>query len=146
MGLSLLLASLGPLPAAAQNAPAPPSTAPGPVAPALPAPSGPAGGTQPAPSAATSPDVDPGMQRVAACKEKALGRLKAASPSVDDIYLDVDGLTIASTKDGRIGDTPVSGVIMGEAYIQRDRKDEPNRFLCLTGAKGEVLFTFFTVR
>ncbi|MCB4768256.1 hypothetical protein LGR54_06525 [Ancylobacter sp. Lp-2] len=142
VGLSLLLASFGPLPATAQTAPASPSTTPGA---ATPAPPGPAGGTQPAPSAATSPEVDPDMQRVAACKQRALERLKAVSPSVDDIYIDVDGLTIA-TANSKIGETPVNGVIMGEAYIQRDRKDEPNRFLCLTGAKGEVLFTFFTVR
>ncbi|GLK86309.1 hypothetical protein [Ancylobacter defluvii] len=145
------------LPAAAQNpAPAsppqvnappgnaPPAAAPAPK-PAPTAPAGPAGGTQPAPSAATSPEVDPDMQRVAACKERALERLKAVSPSIDDIYMDVDGLTIA-TANSKIGDTPVSGVIMGEAYIQRDRKDEPNRFVCLTGPKGDVLFTFFTVR
>ena len=146
------LTPLALLPAAAQNpapanappANAPPAAAPTPT-PAPTAPAGPAGGTQPAPSAAKSPEVDPDMQRVAACKERALERLKAVSPSIDDIYMDVDGLTIA-TANSKIGDTPVSGVIMGEAYIQRDRKDEPNRFVCLTGPKGEVLFTFFTVR
>ncbi|MBS7542648.1 hypothetical protein KHC19_05865 [Ancylobacter oerskovii] len=148
-GLTALVPLAGVLPAAAQDqAPAtPPPASPAPSAPPPPAasPPGPAGGTQPAPSAAKSPEVDPDMQRVAACKQRALERLKAVSPSVDDIYIDVDGLTIA-TANSKIGETAVNGVIMGEAYIQRDRKDEPNRFLCLTGAKGEVLFTFFTVR
>lgn len=106
---------------------------------------GPAGGTQPAPSAATSPEVDPDMQRVAACKADALKNLKQASPSIEDIYIDIDGLTIAQAE-GKLGDTEVKGVIMGEAYIQRDRSDTANRFLCLTDAKGEVLFTFFTER
>lgn len=108
-------------------------------------PPGPAGGTQPDASAATSPEVDPDMQRVAACKADALKKLKQRSPSIDDIYIDIDGLTIAQAE-ATLGDTPVKGVIMGEAYIQRDRSDTANRFLCLTGAKGEVLFTFFTER
>ena len=108
-------------------------------------PPGPAGGTQPEPSAANSPEVDPDMQRVAACKADALAKLKQRSPTVEDIYIDVDGLTIAESE-STLGNTAVKGVIMGEAYIQRDRSDTANRFLCLTGAKDEVLFTFFTER
>lgn len=105
----------------------------------------PAGGTQPEPSAATSPQVDPEMQRVAACKAQALAKLKERSPSIEDIYIDVDGLTIAQAN-AKLGETDVKGVIMGEAYIQRDRSDSANRFLCLTGTDGKVLFTFFTER
>ncbi|MCS0504664.1 hypothetical protein [Ancylobacter mangrovi] len=140
--------------APAANAPAakppaakpPAATLPATKPPATPAPPpGPTGGTQPAPSAADSPEVDPDMQRIAACKAEALKRLKLRSPAVDDIYLDVDGLTVAHA-DLKIGDTPVKGVIMGEAYIQRDRSDTANRFLCLTGDKDQVIFTFFTER
>lgn len=121
-------------PAFAQQPPAGTHTSPGPE-----------GGTQPDESAASSPEVDPDMQRVAACKAEALKKLKQRSPSIDDIYMDVDGLTIAQA-DAKLGDTEVKGVIMGEAYIQRDRSDTANRFLCLTGANGNVLFTFFTER
>ena len=121
-----------------------PATGPAPAAPkateALPA-----GGTQPLPAAATSPDVDPDMQRVAACKAQALAKLKQKSPSIEDIFIDIDGLTIAES-DGKLGETAVKGVIMGEASIKRDAADSANRFLCLTGDKGEVLFTFFTER
>lgn len=141
---ALLLAALGiaalPLPVFAQQPAPAPAAPPAPVAPP-----GPAGGTQPAPEAAAAPNVDPDMQRIAACKAQALARLKQRSPSVDDIYIDVDGLTVA-TADAKLGDTAVKGVIMGEAYIQRDKSDSANRFLCLTGEKGEVLFTFFTER
>lgn len=133
---ALLIAALGlaalPLPAFAQQQA--PATSPGP-----------ASGTQPEAGAAAAPEVDPDMQRIAACKAQALARLKQRSPSVEDIYIDVDGLTVA-TADARLGDTAVKGVIMGEAYIQRDKSDSANRFLCLTGEKGEVLFTFFTER
>lgn len=113
-------------------------------APETPAP--PAAGQAVPPGTPDQPTTDadtPDMRRIAACKEHALTRLKARSPSVDDIFIDVDGLTVAEA-DGKLGDTAVKGVLMGEAYIRRDRSDRPNRFLCLTGDKDEVLFTFFT--
>lgn len=145
-----LLGALLPLAAQQPAQTPPPAATPGKPAPeAQPSgshtPPGPNDGTQPDESAARSPDVDPDMQRVAACKAEALKKLKQRSPSVDDIHIDIDGLTIAQA-DAKLGDTPVKGVIMGEAYIQRDRSDSANRFLCLTGEKGEVLFTFFTER
>ncbi|ADH89314.1 conserved hypothetical protein [Ancylobacter novellus DSM 506] len=145
LGCAALLSLLGAGPLLAQQAPPAPQPAPQPAPVEQKAPPGPPGGTQPDASAAKSPEVDPDMQRVAACKAEALKKLKQRSPSVDDIYIDIDGLTIAQA-DAKLGDTPVKGVIMGEAYIQRDRSDSANRFLCLTGAKGEVLFTFFTER
>ncbi len=134
-----------PAPAArpADAAASPPAPAPAP-------PEKPAAAEAPLPPAAsgTEPPAagpDPDMQRVAACKAQALARLKQASPTIDDIFIDVDGLTIADAN-SKLGDTEVKGVLMGEAYIQRDRSDRANRFLCLTGADGKVLFTFFTER
>ncbi|MBS9476126.1 hypothetical protein [Ancylobacter radicis] len=142
---AILVAALA-FPALAQEPPAahnpPAAVAPHP-APA--APPGPDGGTQPDPAAANQPDVDPDMQRVAACKADALAKLKQRSPSIEDIYIEIDGLTIAQAE-SKLGDTKVKGIIMGEAYIQRDRSDTANRFLCLTGENDEVLFTFFTER
>lgn len=100
---------------------------------------------QAAPDEPSAEAGDKDMQRVAACKATALARLKEKSPSIDDIFIDVDGLTIADA-DGKLGNIAVKGVLMGEAYIQRDRSDRANRFLCLVGANEEVLFTFFTER
>jgi hypothetical protein len=105
----------------------------------------PAPAANPAPGEPSTNADDPAMRRVAACKDRALARLKEQSPSVEDLYFDVDGLTIAQAR-SKLGDTEVRGVIMGEAYIKRDRSDRANRFLCLTGADGEVIFTFFTER
>jgi hypothetical protein len=140
--LSVLLAAGS---AGAQTAPAP--SPPAKPAEPVPAPKPPqAAPATEAPADEPSVDAsDKDMQRVAACKERALARLKEQSPSVEDIFIDVDGLTIADA-DGKLGDTAVKGVLMGEAYIRRDRSDQANRFLCLTGANGEVLFTFFTER
>ncbi|GGF50003.1 hypothetical protein GCM10007301_06570 [Azorhizobium oxalatiphilum] len=82
---------------------------------------------------------------VLACKQKALVLIRQKSPSVEDIFIDMDGLTVAKA-DTMVGNTKVVGVMMGEAYIQRDQTDNIHRFLCLTGEGGKVLMTFFTER
>ncbi|MCK0198583.1 hypothetical protein MWN34_16910 [Ancylobacter sp. 6x-1] len=163
--LTAVLLSGVTMPALAQTAAPVPPPAPAPqVAPAPPAkpdaakvpekapapPVKPAEAEAPKPVGGMQPEVEDAamtrdMQRVAACKEQALARLKQKSPSIADIFIDVDGLTIAEANQ-KLGDTEVKGVLMGEAYIQRDRTDHANRFLCLTGADGKVLFTFFTER
>lgn len=84
-------------------------------------------------------------ERAAACKAHAIARLKARSPSVDDIFIDMDGLTIAKA-DVVVGQEKITGVLMGEAYIKRDRSDKAHRFLCLVGEKDKVVMTFFTER
>jgi hypothetical protein len=43
-----------------------------------------------------------------------------------------------------VGDTPIKMVVMGDAYLQRDKTDKPNRFVCLLSDKGKVVLTFFT--
>jgi hypothetical protein len=64
-------------------------------------------------------------------------------PSVKDIILDMDSLTI-SNANSKVGDTPVRTIIMGEAYLERKESGKSQRFLCLIGAKGKVQLTFFT--
>ncbi len=80
---------------------------------------------------------------VVACKATALIALSEKDPSIKDIFIDLDGLTVAKA-DTKIEDTPVRHIIMGEAYLQTNRKDKPRRFLCIIGDKGKVLLTFFT--
>lgn len=126
-----------PVAAAAQPAPAP-----------LPPPA-PAAPTPPPPQAKASAQAEAEGEQdnalVAACKARALSVLKQKSPSVEDIFIDMDGITVARA-DLTVEATKVEAVIMGEAYIQRDRSDKVHRFLCLTGAQGKVLMTFFTQR
>jgi hypothetical protein len=38
----------------------------------------------------------------------------------------------------------VKTIIIGDAYLERTKSEKPNRFLCIIGAKGKVLLTFFT--
>jgi hypothetical protein len=82
------------------------------------------------------PEVD-------ACRASGLAALKDRSASIDNLTFDIDSLAI-SKADTKVEDTPIKMVIMGEAYLQRDKSDKPNRFVCLIGEKGKVVLTFFT--
>lgn len=35
-------------------------------------------------------------------------------------------------------------MVMGEAYVQRQTGDKPNRCVCLVSDKGKVVLTYFT--
>ncbi|ANY85008.1 hypothetical protein BB934_43100 (plasmid) [Microvirga ossetica] len=80
---------------------------------------------------------------VEACRLSGLVAIKERSPSLDQITLDMDSLAI-SKADTKVGDTPIKMVIMGDAYLQREKSDKPNRFVCLVSEKGKVVLTFFT--
>jgi hypothetical protein len=89
------------------------------------------------------PANNPSSAELTACKATALIALSKNDASIKDIFIDEDGLTnvAASTK---VEDTPVTRIIMGEAYLQTNKQDKPRRFLCLIGEKGKVLLTYFT--
>jgi hypothetical protein len=80
---------------------------------------------------------------VDACRLSGLVALKERSPAIKDLTFDIDGLAI-SKAETKVEDTPIKMVIMGDAYLQREKTDKPNRFVCLIGEKGKVLLTFFT--
>jgi hypothetical protein len=95
--------------------------------------------------ASPAPAEKPASPELAACKTTAMAAITAKEPEIKDIVVDEDGLTIA-VSETKIGDTPVTRIIMGEAYLKTDKSDKPRRFLCLLGEKGKVLLTFFTQR
>ncbi|WP_210492492.1 hypothetical protein [Microvirga antarctica] len=80
---------------------------------------------------------------VEACRLSGLAALQKRSPSLDQITFDMDSLGI-SKADTKVGETPIKMVIMGDAYLQRDKTDKPNRFLCLLSDDSKVVLTFFT--
>jgi hypothetical protein len=82
-------------------------------------------------------------EEVESCRLAGLMALKERSPAIKDLTFDIDGLAI-SKANTKVEDTPVRMVIMGDAYLQREKTDKPNRFVCLIGEKGKVLLTFFT--
>ena len=98
-------------------------------------------GLTPSVARAQSPD----SPEIAACKATGLLALKEKSPSVRDVILDMDTLTV-SKANTKIEDTPVRTIIMGEAYLERKEAAKSQHFLCIVGEKGKVLLTFFTAR
>jgi hypothetical protein len=96
-------------------------------------------------TAMASPAFSQIPPQVEACRKSGLAALQQRSPSLDEIVLDMDSLAI-SKADTKVGDTSIKMVIMGEAYLQRDKTDKPNRFLCLLSDEDEVVLTFFTAQ
>ena len=85
----------------------------------------------------------PPSPELEACKTTGLLALKERTPAIKDVLIDPDAVTIAKA-DTKVEDTPVKAVIMGEAYLEKNRTEKPHRFVCLIGEKGKVLLTFFT--
>jgi hypothetical protein len=78
-----------------------------------------------------------------ACRSTGLLALQEKNPSIKDIWLDVDGMSVAKANT-KIEDTPIRTIVIGDAYLTKGQKDTRRTFLCLIGEKGKVLLTFFT--
>ena len=82
-----------------------------------------------------SPELD-------ACRSTGLIALKERNPSIKDLSFDVDGMTIAKANT-KVEDTVIKTIVIGDAYLEKGKKDTRRTFLCLIGEKGKVLLTFF---
>ena len=91
----------------------------------------------------TMPSVAQVPAEVEACRLSGLAALKERSPSLEHLTFDMESLAISKAAT-RVEDTPIRMVVMGEAYLQREKSDKPNRFVCLVSEKGKVVLTFFT--
>jgi hypothetical protein len=78
-----------------------------------------------------------------ACRSSGLIALKERNPSISNVWLEMDGMTVAKAN-AKVEDTPIRTVIIGDAYLEQGKKDTRRTFLCLIGEKGKVLLTFFT--
>jgi hypothetical protein len=78
-----------------------------------------------------------------ACRSTGLIALKERNPSIKDVTFDIDGMTIAKANT-KVEDTVIKTVVIGDAYLEKGKKDTRRTFLCLIGEKGKVLLTFFT--
>jgi hypothetical protein len=78
-----------------------------------------------------------------ACRSSGLVALKERNPSISDVSLDMDSMTVAKAN-AKVEDTPIRTVIIGDAYLEKGKKDTRRTLLCLIGEKGKVLLTFFT--
>jgi hypothetical protein len=68
------------------------------------------------------------------CRSTGLVALRERNPSITDITLDVDAMTVAKANT-KIEDTPIRTIVIGDAYLEKDKKDTRRTFLCLIGEK-----------
>lgn len=78
-----------------------------------------------------------------ACRSTGLIALRERNPNITDVSFDIDGMTVAKANT-KVEDTPIRTIVIGDAYLEKGRKDTRRTFLCLIGEKGKVLLTFFT--
>ena len=67
-----------------------------------------------------------------ACRSTGLIALRERNPSITDVALDVDGMTVAKANT-KVEDTPIKTIIIGDAYLEKGKKDTRRTFLCLIG-------------
>jgi hypothetical protein len=85
-----------------------------------------------------SPEAD-------ACKASGLIALRQRAPQVKDVIIDLDSAKVINA-DTAIEGVPVRTVVIGDAYVEKGRKDKPQTLVCLIGEKGKVLMTLFSDR
>ena len=78
-----------------------------------------------------------------ACRSTGLIALRERNASITDVAFDLDGMTVAKANT-KVEDTPIRTIVIGDAYLEKGKKDTRRTFLCLIGEKGKVLLTFFT--
>jgi len=78
-----------------------------------------------------------------ACRSTGLIALRERNPLIKDVSFDVDGMTVAKANT-KVEDTPIKTIVIGDAYLEKGKRDTRRTFLCLIGEKGKVLLTFFT--
>jgi hypothetical protein len=74
---------------------------------------------------------------------KRIDRLEAKVPRCKNVEVDLDSATLVKA-DTKIENTPVKAVVLGEAYIEREKGDKPQTFVCVLGEKRKVLLALFS--
>ena len=77
------------------------------------------------------------------CRTTGLLALKERNPAIKDVSLDLDSMTVAKANT-KVEDTPIKTIVIGDAYLEKGKKETPRTFLCLIGENGKVMLTFFT--
>ena len=77
------------------------------------------------------------------CRSTGLLALRERNAAITDVTFDVETMTVAKANT-KVEDTPIRTIVIGDAYLEKGKKDTRRTFLCLVGEKGKVLLTFFT--
>ncbi|SDR64346.1 hypothetical protein SAMN05444161_8569 [Rhizobiales bacterium GAS191] len=98
-------------------------------------------------SAATSPTIayaqTASAPEIDACRASGLIALKERSPSIKDVSLDLDSVRVVKTN-SKIENVEIKAIVVGEAYIAKQKSGKPQNFICVLGDKGKVLLTLFS--
>ena len=66
------------------------------------------------------------------------------NPGARRVSIDgTNSITVAKANT-KVEDTLIKTIVIGDAYLEKGKKDTRRTFLCLIGEKGKVLLTFFT--
>jgi hypothetical protein len=78
-----------------------------------------------------------------ACRASGLIALKERSPAIKDVNLDLDSVRVVKVN-SKIENVVIKAIVIGEAYIEKQRTGKPQNFVCILGDKGKVLLTIFS--
>ena len=70
------------------------------------------------------------------CRSTGLIALRERDPSVKDVLLDIDVMTVAKANT-KVEDTPIKTIVIGDVYLENGKKETRRTFLCLIGEKRE---------
>jgi hypothetical protein len=54
--------------------------------------------------------------------------LRERNPGIKDVSFDVDGMTVAKANT-KVEDTPIKTIVIGDAYLEKGKKDTRRTFL-----------------
>jgi hypothetical protein len=78
-----------------------------------------------------------------ACRASGLIALKERTPAVKDVNLDLDSVRVVKVN-SKIENVEIRAILLGDAYIEKQRTAKPQNFICILGEKGRVLLTIFS--
>jgi hypothetical protein len=78
-----------------------------------------------------------------ACRASGLIALKEKTPAIKDVNLDLDSVRVVKVN-SKIENVEIRAIVIGEAYIEKQRTGKPQNFICILGEKGKVLLTIFS--
>jgi hypothetical protein len=84
----------------------------------------------------SAPEID-------ACRASGLIALKERAPAVKDVNLDLDSVRVVKMN-SKIENVEIKAIVLGEAYIEKQKSGKPQNFICILGDKGKVLLTIFS--
>ncbi len=83
-----------------------------------------------------APEID-------ACRATGLIALKQRSPATTDVTLDLDSVRVVKMN-SKIENVEIKAIVLGEAYVEKQKSGKSKNLICILGDKGKVLLTIFS--